>query len=114
MRHLLLQAARVARQHAADLVEKGKEAHDLLWLAHGVKLALENADGEELRQAIRVDFLACARHTPDAVALPCEATPEHLELWAQVITGLEIDADGAMRPLTLNALAARRQQLAER
>jgi WD40 repeat protein len=38
-------------------------------------------------------------------------TPEHLELWAQVTTGLELDADGSLRILDFEEWQQRKQRL---
>jgi WD40 repeat protein len=45
------------------------------------------------------------------VAAAVTGTPEHLELWAQVTTGLELDADGAPRILDTEEWQKRRQRL---
>jgi tRNA A-37 threonylcarbamoyl transferase component Bud32 len=45
--------------------------------------------------------------------LPVEGTPERITLWAQVLTGMELDASGVARPLDAATLAERKRRLDE-
>jgi hypothetical protein len=43
---------------------------------------------------------------------PLGGAPERVRLWAETLTGLELDEHEVIRPLSPDALAARRQRLA--
>jgi hypothetical protein len=47
------------------------------------------------------------------VFAPAEGTPERIRVWAEVVTGMELDDTGTARPLDANVVAERRKRLEE-
>jgi WD40 repeat protein len=89
-------------------------------------IALGKPFGKQIKHA---HFVTCVAFSPDGrtiatgcsdgnvrffdVSVPIEGAPEHIEVWLQVITGMELDSAGSARFLRREAFIERKQRLRE-
>ncbi len=100
-RALLLFAGRVAEGVGVDLLDRGEDQRAALWLAHALKLVCRGADEGDAQRSVRNHLAICLGRCgviagAGGLVIPTASTEssERIELWTQVVTGLEIGADG--------------------
>jgi WD40 repeat protein len=86
----------------------GQPLGPTLWHGDGVLAVAFSADGRRAATGCK-DFTARQWHTP---ALPVEGEPGRVRRWAEALTGLELDEQGAVRALSPEALRQRREAAA--